>query len=525
MSFSSLRTILIPLTAYVAGYVLSPATWHVVLSFVGLAVGGVVYWLFFVKHLSNVWSVRFLPGFSFFLFWVAMGMAASIVDGLRLKRPVGDQVSDVTVEILDQPQRKTKSMQTRLIIRSESSGKWNGKKVMSYWPVAYEKDASFKMGTRWTISFSCLSDAPMDWLHRESCCATVWVDARTSKCVRLPSCWNIRARAASIQADLLDRYQSMGLEDLSVDLVAAMCLGDKKTLDVETRQHFSATGLAHLLAVSGMHVGLLFALLQFFMRPFAVGSIYWKAGIVLSILLLLMYALVTGLSASVCRSVLMFVLVLFGQLYRHRNASVYTVLLSAFILLLWHPGFLYDLGFQLSYIAVLGILLGQKRLLELFEQRFHIPSPIASVLCISLLAQLATSPLTVYYFHQFPRWFLLSNLLMAPLAALLLYSGVFALLLADIPFLNVFSAYLLNLICKSMLGLTAWMSDWPGALLILKPFSQGWIYLFYVLFGLMLNLWYRKRWTGLLLVLLTLVLMQIIYLMDKFQISNIFTAL
>ncbi len=222
----------------------------------------------------------------------------------------------------------------------------------------------------------------------------------------------------------------------------ALLLGDRSALPGELVQAYSSSGLIHVLAVSGLHVGIVYLLLQSVM-----GKIFRKhKGLLLAILLscLWSYAAITGLSASVTRASLMCSVLALGKLWQ-RQAGVYNTLSGAALLLLWHqPIWLFDTGFQLSFAAVTGIVYLQPLLLK----SVYIPHPwvhrVWELSCVTLSAQLFTLPLTLHYFGQFPNYFLLTNLLVLPLMAPLLAGCLLLLVLSPLPFLANPLGWLLN---------------------------------------------------------------------------------
>lgn len=251
---------------------------------------------------------------------------------------------------------------------------------------------------------------------------------------------------------------------MEAGIASAIIIGLKDELDETLLRAYSATGIMHVLAVSGLHVGILFIILGFVLKPlqnYPQGK-YAFAGIVL--IVLWSYALITGLSPSVMRAVLMFSLLNVGQLlFGRRNSSFNTLALSAIILLTYDPLMLFQVGFQLSYAAVAGIMYFYPRFYRLWEPRYWLTDRIWQITCVSGAAQLATFPLGIYYFHQFPNYFLLSNLFAIPLAFLILSSG-----LAVLFFLwNNFLAELLGYMLKWLV----WLNNYLAFMVESLPFS------------------------------------------------------
>lgn len=216
-------------------------------------------------------------------------------------------------------------------------------------------------------------------------------------------------------------------------LLRAMCLGDRSALDQDLRNAYADAGGMHLLAVSGLHVGLVWWVLNYALG-FLVKLFKKEAVRVVAITLLLWYyAYLTGFSASVCRSVAMFSFYSLSRLIRYGPDSVHVTFVSALLLLMVRPSWVLEAGFQLSYVAVLSILTLYPLLRRLLKFRFFLFRKAWELTCISLSAQLGTLPLVVYYFHQFPVYGLASNLAAVPLlsAILLVFIISFPLTLLD----------------------------------------------------------------------------------------------
>jgi len=251
-------------------------------------------------------------------------------------------------------------------------------------------------------------------------------------------------------------------EELAV--ISALLLGYKDLLDRETIMIYSSSGAMHVLAVSGLHVGIIYLLLNslfLFFEKFKYGK-YLKA--VLLILSLWAYALLTGLSPSVLRATTMFSFIIIGSAL-NRETNIYnTLAASAFVLLLYNPYILLQVGFQLSYAAVLGIVYLQPKLYKLMYTKYWLLDKIWAITTVSIAAQLATFPLGMYYFHQFPNYFLLSNLFVIPLATFIIGGGVLLFVISAIPFLSGFLAFVVNMILVMLNFSVQWVENLPYSL-------------------------------------------------------------
>ncbi len=207
-------------------------------------------------------------------------------------------------------------------------------------------------------------------------------------------------------------------------LVSALVLGVKDGLDQELLNAYAATGSMHVLAVSGLHVGIVYWIILLLSKPFQqMRSAKWIL-LAFSLCILWSYAFVTGLSPSVLRAVTMFSFVAAARPLSRKTNIYNTLAASAFCLLLYDPFLIMSLGFQLSYLAVLGIVSFQPALYRLWEPRHRVLDEIWRVSSVSIAAQLATFALGLLYFHQFPNYFLLSNLFVIPGAFIVLLMGL-----------------------------------------------------------------------------------------------------
>ena len=248
-------------------------------------------------------------------------------------------------------------------------------------------------------------------------------------------------------------------------LTAAITLGQKSSLKGTTKQHFAASGASHLLAVSGLHVGIIFMAISLLFRPFKRYKNVQKWGQIIVILLLWMYAFLCGLPPSIIRAVTMFSIGALGIITGQQNYGINNVCFTAFIMLLYNPNHLLDMGFQLSFSAVIGLLIYVESRRSNFNasRKLHRLITWVKDMCgISLVAQLATLPLILYYFGTFPTYFLLTNLVMIPLGTLLVYACLLLFILSPTPLAS-WLEWPITFLTSSMQSVTQFISTMPGA--------------------------------------------------------------
>ncbi|GAB3182609.1 hypothetical protein GCM10027291_53810 [Telluribacter humicola] len=253
-------------------------------------------------------------------------------------------------------------------------------------------------------------------------------------------------------------------EDDSYALVKAMLLGRREDLRSNLVDSFTLSGAVHVLSVSGLHVGIFFAIISWalgWLRRIRYGKYMYF--VVLS-LLLFFYALVTGLPPSVQRATLMCIVWVAAQTIQRRHESINTLAISAFAILLVDPDALFTVGFQLSYLAVLGIILFYKPLDNLVETPNRVLRWLWQITAVSVSAQLLTFPLSIYYFHQFPFYFWLVNPFVIGLTSLLLPASLILLFVSlfPIPLLANWVAWVTNLIAyltNQVVAIPRWLPN------------------------------------------------------------------
>lgn len=251
-------------------------------------------------------------------------------------------------------------------------------------------------------------------------------------------------------------------DENSYEMSAALLLGERTDLDPDLLKSYSDTGTIHIISVSGLHVGIIFLVLQYLFRrvPFLKSSLTNCIAILVCIWF---YASLTGLPASVIRSALMISFSSVGKLMSSRSNSINHVAGSALAILTFNTNYLFDIGFQLSYLAVLGIMYLQKPISELYYPSNFLMNYIWETTSVSIAAQLFTLPLCWFYFHQFPNYFLLANLIAIPLSSIALYACIANVVFAFIPYLNLLSEIVLVYSIKCMNIYLIWLSKIPFA--------------------------------------------------------------
>ncbi len=234
--------------------------------------------------------------------------------------------------------------------------------------------------------------------------------------------------------DLLwNKIESLEPQNKNLGVLYALGLGSKELLTPEIREAYAASGAMHVLAVSGLHVGLIWMVLSYifvWVKKLPGGRFFQ---FILITSLIWFYALMTGATASVVRSAAMFTLVSLGKIIQKETSVYNSLAVSAFFGLLINPQWLTDAGFQLSYVAVLSIVFFQPRISILFAPRNWLLKKTWDICSVSIAAQLGTLPLTLFYFNRFPPWFIISNLVVIPLVTIIMIVFISMLFFLMIP--------------------------------------------------------------------------------------------
>ena len=236
---------------------------------------------------------------------------------------------------------------------------------------------------------------------------------------------------------MIKAMEQSGVTGDELGVGAAILLGYDDSLPAQVRRNYVAAGSMHILCVSGMHVGVIYLLASFLLGLLGKSRVALLVKRMTLLVLIWLYALITGLSPSIMRSALMISMILFGEMIHRKGFALNSIAGSAFVLLLINPNNLFAIGFQLSYVAVIGIVLLQKPLSNLVFVRNKWLAKVWEITTVSIAAQISTMPFTIYYFHQFTPYFWLSNLLMTPLSFVVILSGMTLLAVSWVPGLNV----------------------------------------------------------------------------------------
>jgi len=317
----------------------------------------------------------------------------------------------------------------------------------------------------------------------------------------------ILSASYSLREYLLNIYKENNISGDEFAVGSALVLGYTDKLDQDIISAYASSGALHVLSVSGLHVGIIFIIcnyLLFFLDKFKHGKLIKCISL---LFIIWFYATLTGLSPSVLRSAAMFTFVIVAQTWRYNTNIFNTLAVSCFVLLLYNPYLIMEVGFQLSYLAVLGIVAIQPWLYEKWQPRNWLLDQIWLITSVSIAAQVATFPLGLLYFHQFPNYFLFSNLIVIPVSTVILGYGIVMFALGKISAIGMVCGKIFTGIVWFLNESVRIVEQTPGALLqgISISILEAWIIYAITIFILLFI--FKKQVKYIFITLTTLVLL------------------
>jgi competence protein ComEC len=310
----------------------------------------------------------------------------------------------------------------------------------------------------------------------------------------------------------LQRYLGSGPE---AALAAALLIGYRYDLDKDLVQAYTNAGVVHIIAISGMHLSLIYTSLLWLLRWWPAHRFSGIMKMLLTICLLWGFTLLAGAAASILRAAVMFTVIAAGELLLRRYTNIYnTLAASAFLLLCYDPWLLADAGFQLSYLAVLGILLCYRPLYDLWSAGNKWLDMLWQATAVTLAAQALTLPVCLYYFHQFPNLFLPANLLIVALSTIILYALILLLLLSPLPLAAHYTGIAVKSLISFMNRLAAFIEGLPYAVTnnIYMPLYAA--VFAYMIMAALLAVWLARWRQGRITALAVCLLWSIVYATD-----------
>lgn len=336
------------------------------------------------------------------------------------------------------------------------------------------------------------------YMYNEGFIGSVYITSTSWKSLEKTSP-SLKYKALRCRQGILEFYQSLGFDETEYGILSALTVGYQDALTDDLKQGFRTTGTVHVLSVSGLHVGIIYLMISFLLGFIRRGTRYYWIKPLLIIILLWVYAFITGLPPSVVRASTMLSIFCASEIFGRKNFSIHALFIAAFFMLLINPFSLFDIGFQLSFVSVLSILYLQPRASGIIKIENKYIRNIWQLFTLSLVAQLATFPVCLYYFGTFPTYFFITNLIIVPLVSLIMYAvgsiivaWVFSLVLPDINFFYL-PVKVLQLLVQLMTSLIRFFEGLPHALIQdVKVSLADLAFIFTIIVSILIFLIYRK---------------------------------
>ncbi|WP_438710381.1 ComEC/Rec2 family competence protein [Aquimarina muelleri] len=285
--------------------------------------------------------------------------------------------------------------------------------------------------------------------------------------------WSVYFLADQIRKKINENLSKYHFKSKEFSVINALYLGQRQDMSQEIFKDYRDAGAIHILAVSGLHIGILLFIIKLMLMPLNRIKKYGrKTKLILSITLLWSFAIIAGLSPSVLRAVTMFSFLAIGMEIRSKTSTYNSLFISLFLLVCSNPLLIFSVSFQLSYVAVFSILWIQPIIVNKYKPRFYVTKILWTIFTVTIAAQLGLLPLSLFYFHQFPLLFFVSNLIILPFLGIILGFGVFVILLALLNILPQFIANLFGNCIDSMNTTIGWIAQ--QEIFIIKNISFSW---------------------------------------------------
>lgn len=426
---------------------------------------------------GNRYSLRWLYGVLVYLFLFGIGYQLTSRQFEKTNYTFKDNPLTYKIRIQEEPEIKERSILCTSVLLDDNGQDTlvhssQGNRFLLYFP----KDSlacGLKRGDELLIN--TLLSPPANkgnpdefdyerYLKRKGITGTAYVAAEHWKVIGHDSLRTFRQVALDYREKVVSLYRSLGFSKDELAVLSALTVGDKEELSDDIVETYSITGASHVLALSGLHIGFIYALFWFLFCPLWKRWRYLKPFLLVFIIVFLWgFAFLTGLSSSVVRSVIMFSFLALAGLQPEKPLTLNTLAATAFMMLLYNPLWLFDVGFQLSFSAVIAIILIQPKLYALWKVKNRFGRYVWGLVTVSMAAQVGTAPLVILYFSRFSTHFLLTNLWVIPMVSLIMYSAVLLFVLTPFPFLQQMFAGAVEALVRTQNKVLHWIEQLPYA--------------------------------------------------------------
>ena len=387
---------------------------------------------------------------------------------------------------------------------------------------------AFAIGSHLQINGSLYQSSPSKnpnqfdygkYLESKQIYAQIYADAAEMKIGSIieKDVWYYTAR---LRTKIIRNLEKSNFNKAELNVAIALILGQQQDISPEIIRDYQYAGAVHILSVSGLHIGFVLLFVTFLLKPFPNTRRGSLIKLIIILLSLSSFGLMAGLAPSVLRSVTMFSFVAIGMYLRRSTNIFHTLLVSMLLILLFQPSFLFDVGFQLSYVALFFILWLQPLLAQLWSPKNKIVNYFWEILTVSFAAQIGAFPLSIYYFHQFPGLFFVTNLVIIPFLSVIMALGVLVMVLATFDFVPLFlakslewSIYILNKVINTI-------GSFEQFIIHEIPFNWQLLFSAYLLIVATIT-WFKKpSCNRLALAMISVIICQVTYFQTRWIIQN-----
>ncbi|RKS01518.1 ComEC/Rec2 family competence protein [Flavobacterium sp. 102] len=357
------------------------------------------------------------------------------------------------------------------------------------------------------------------YLENQEIYAQVYIDEKQMTIGKFES--TLWSGFSNFRTKIIQNLKTSRFKTEELNIMIAFLLGQQQDISPEVLKDYQLAGAVHILSVSGLHVGFILLFVTFLLKPMANTKRNAVIKLIIILLSLWSYGILAGLAPSVVRSVTMFSFVAVGNHFRRTVNNFHTLLVSMLLILLWKPSFLFDIGFQLSYLALFFILWLQPLLSEIWQPKYKITQYIWDIVTVSFAAQIGTMPLSLYYFHQFPGLFFVTNIIVLPLLGIIMIVGLIAIITACFGKVSFLVVKPLEFLIELQNHIINWIASFEDFVLSNISFTTAMLWVSYVMI-IAIIVWLKKpEFKRLSIALLSTIALQIVYIDTKFKTNNV----
>ncbi|MFN3967691.1 ComEC/Rec2 family competence protein [Flavobacterium sp.] len=328
------------------------------------------------------------------------------------------------------------------------------------------------------------------------------------------------SRFSNFRTEIIRNLSLSQFKKEELNIMIALLLGQQQDISPDVLRDYQLAGAVHILSVSGLHVGFILLFVTFLLKPLANTKKNTLIKLIIILLSLWSYGILAGLAPSVVRSVTMFSFVAVGNHLRRTVNVFHTLLVSMLLILLWKPSFLFDVGFQLSYLALFFILWLQPLLAEIWQPKYKVTQYIWDILTVSFAAQIGTLPLSIYYFHQFPGLFFVTNVIVLPLLGIIMIVGVIAIVVACFGKVPSVVTKPLEFLIELQNNMIQWIASYEDFVFRNISFTSAMLWISYFVI-IAIIIWFKKpNFKRLVIALLSIITLQSLYISTKLETHN-----